>query len=273
MGLDGRDKRIRVFAAAKAASAAATARKAELMDLIEEIPNSIDSLLNIVFAKAEYVDSKKSAQGFGYGSLINNKPVNREQHKRTCEELLVRLRRVFAWCEKYQVDAGALVSKGKVIIENQFGKDLCSSKFDPRLPLDILEDMASGKSDANLLRQVMECNVKTQLGGIRVILHPALVALELEALEIDPPSREKPPSIIEIGPIAPQWLRAIFGVEDNRTLRSRLQGKQREETQRKWYVPEKTLQALGDWRQFLTDASKKMDSKERKKVEAFLSLQ
>lgn len=77
----------------------------------------------------------------------------------------------------------------------------------------------------------------------------------------------------EIGPFEPQWLRALFDVETNRTLRKRLNQTQREETERKWYVPVSCLNALGDWKTCLRERSQKRFPEDHEKIELFLSLQ
>ncbi len=79
-------------------------------------------------------------------------------------------------------------------------------------------------------------------------------------------------SVAEIGPFVPEWLRVMFDVEDNRTLKDRLENRQRVETQRKWHVPLSCLDALDDWKKCLRDASKNKLQKHKKQIELFLSL-
>lgn len=80
------------------------------------------------------------------------------------------------------------------------------------------------------------------------------------------------PLMEEIGPFEPEWLRLLFEVDDNRTLRNRLGNRQREETQRKWHVPLSHLNALGDWKKNLREGSRNLPPKTQKKINSFLSL-
>lgn len=104
-------------------------------------------------------------------------------------------------------------------------------------------------------------------------LEPELSSLEDEFRVLgkyDPDS--KPEEIREIGPFKPQWLRAMFDVDDNRTLRDRLGNVQREESERKWHIPSSCLEALGDWKSLLRNASKRLSEKDKNSVTLFLSL-
>ncbi len=99
MGLDELRRRKSTAAVEEDKLRKAMEPKAELVDLLEEIPNTLDDLLNRIFPNARHVDTKESAKRFGYTSLINDRPVDLRQHQRLCRSLLLRLRNILAWCE------------------------------------------------------------------------------------------------------------------------------------------------------------------------------
>jgi hypothetical protein len=74
-----------------------------------------------------------------------------------------------------------------------------------------------------------------------------------------------------VGPFDPQWLRLLVGVEDPRTLRKRLDGRQREETQRRWYVPSDFLEGFGEWEAVLREKSSELGEKQRAALLSFLA--
>lgn len=77
----------------------------------------------------------------------------------------------------------------------------------------------------------------------------------------------------EVGPFDPSWLRLIFDVDDNRTVKIRLRNRQRAESQRKWFVPKSIMDGAGDWKSILFDASEHMSDSDKTKVLAFLNTQ
>lgn len=188
MGMEERAKRLQQGESDKAVASEKYATRAEFEDLVDAVPGSLDLLLNDVYPEAVLVDSKESAQGFGYRSLIDDQPVTEDQHRNVCQELLVRFRSILEWLAKHEVDPIPMISEASQVIEARFGREHRDPKFCPLLPLDILSDMASGKADATLLPQLMKQNVKTRLEGIREIVRPTLIALGLVV-------REKPEDI------------------------------------------------------------------------------
>lgn len=174
-----------------AAAAKALRLRAELTELIEQIPQSLDSLLHQLFPEATYVDNQKSAKGFRYRWLIDDRPVNKKEHQKVCRALVTRLQQILAWFEEHGLQSQPLIVEANSKVVQRFGKDNCESKFSPLFPLAILDDLASGKSVAELLPDVMDGNVKTVLTGVTSLIRPAMVALGIEASDVVSAAKSK----------------------------------------------------------------------------------
>ncbi len=181
MGLRELDKR-RVLAAQKQESdKRLLAKKNELLDLIDALPESLDSAIRRLFPAAECVDTRESASGFGYTSLINGRPVQKIEHERVCKSVLNQLLQIVHWCKKYGVQMKQILADAELRVVARFGKGICESKFSPLFWLAILDELGSGNDIKSLLRIVSESNVKTLIiSPVREIIPSALIALGIE---------------------------------------------------------------------------------------------
>ncbi len=181
MGLNDFSRRRNAAESAIKLSESTTLARIELQELIEKIPDSLDSALSRVFPTAQYVDSGQSATGFGYRSLIDNRPVRKTEHRRISKWVLDQLVEIISWCGRHNVQVKPLIVEAEVRAEKRFGQAMCASKFSPLFWLAILDELDSGKKVADLLPTVMESNVKTLLTAIGEIVPAAMVAIGLDA--------------------------------------------------------------------------------------------
>ncbi len=184
MGLKDLNQRTATAATARKKLREAMLPKDELEDLLDAVPQSLDSLVSELFPSAKYVDTSRSASTYGYRSLIDDRPVNKKQHQTICKTLLIRLKQILAWFEKHNLPPKPLIAAAKKTVIERFGIDHCESKFSPLFPLEILDDLASGRTVADLLPDVVKSNVKTLLTGVTELMTPAMVASGIEAREV-----------------------------------------------------------------------------------------
>lgn len=180
MGMEERGKRLGKAAKHKAASAEAAMQ--ELKNLIHEIPDSLNSLLAVVYPEAEYLDSSESKRRFGYTFLIAGQTVNNEQHERVCQTLLDRLRRIETWFGSHDIAVGPAIRKAEGLTIHEDLQSPSGVKGS-LAPFDVLRPMAAGECERELLHTIMRTKADADWSTINNILRPGIVTIGLEQPE------------------------------------------------------------------------------------------
>lgn len=171
----------------------------ELSELLSTFSRTIDDLVPTVFPSAVYVDSRTSADPYGYRWIIKGRPLTKSQHKKVCTFLLTEIIKVSKWLKDNCSDPRKVISKARKEVIKQLGSEWCDSERSPLFALEILDDMASGRSEHELLPELMAINVKTMIHALGWLREP--VFQEIGLLPV-PKSIDIPTLLTESSPDA-----------------------------------------------------------------------
>lgn len=189
MGLKDRKTKIATASAALSSSELKEKQRFELQTLVYSIPDTLIAMLEELFKKPRkhgepdptpsvfFSNPPVPGNRFGYPYIIGGKAVTNAHHEEICVALLAKLRCISDWFAAHSIDARPIIEKAKSYVESRFGREHCESEDSHLISLEVLEDMANGKLEVDILPELMTTSVRSRLCEVRAIIEPTLVKL------------------------------------------------------------------------------------------------